>query len=452
MTARRSLSLRLMAYAGAAIGLALVIAWLALGLLFERHLERQLEADLRRHGATLIAGLTLDGDGRPVVATARLDPRFDRPASGLYWRLTGPGGALRSRSLWDGTLGAPANPAGDWSVATVRGPFEPRVVRIVRAVRPDAGGPAAVVEVAADHAAVTTARRAFAGDLAIFQAVLWAALTLAAWLQVRLGLRPLAQVGDSLAALRVDPDARLDAGRRPVEIAPLIEAINSLADARAADMIRARQRARDLAHALKTPLTALRAQIDSVEGGAGRELAASLSLLSTAIDSELARSQVTASLGARQSVAARRVIDRLIPVLARTDRGASLTFEVAVDEAITLPMAEDAALEAFGALLDNAVRYARRTIRVSGGTGPAGVAIRIADDGPGIPAAWRDQALRRGARLDESSPTHGLGLAIAGDFIEASGGRLTLADADGDGLEVIATWRADQSGPPTAAS
>lgn len=440
MTGRRSLSLRLMAYAAGAIGLSLVIAWLALGLLFERHLERQLEADLRRHGTALIAGLTLDPGGRPVLATAPLDPRFDRPASGLYWRLASPGGALRSRSLWDGGLGAPANPAGTWTVETLKGPFEARIVRIVRVVRPDAGGPVAVVEVAADHAAVTNARRAFAGDLAIFLAVLWAALTLAAWLQVRLGLRPLAEVRQRLAALRVDPDARFDAGRHPAEIAPLVEAINGLADARAGDMIRARQRARDLAHALKTPLTALRAQVDRVKGESGRDLAAGLSLLSTAIDSELARSQVTASLGARQSVPARRVIERLVPVLARTGGGADLTFEVAVADTLAIPMAEDAALEAIGALLDNAVRYARRTIRVTGEAGPAGVTIRIADDGPGIPAAWREQALRRGARLDESSPTHGLGLAIAGDFIEASGGRLTLGDTDGEGLEVIVGW------------
>ena len=58
-------------------------------------------------------------------------------------------------------------------------------MRIARAVRPDAGGPTVTIEVAADHAAVTAARVAFAGDLAIFLALLWAALTLAAWLQVR---------------------------------------------------------------------------------------------------------------------------------------------------------------------------------------------------------------------------------------------------------------------------
>jgi len=307
-------------------------------------------------------------------------------------------------------------------------------------VRPDATGPTVIVEVAADHVAVTAARWAFAGDLAIFLATLWAALTLAAWLQVRLGLRPLAEVSERLAALRADSGARFDTARHPAEIAPLVEAINGLADARGEDMVRARQRARDLAHALKTPLTALRGQAAGVKGARGRDLAASLSLLSTAIDSELARSQVLNSLAERRSAPVGRVIGRLVPVLARTERGVGLIFDVAVAEDLAIPMAEEAALEAFGALLDNAVRYARTTIRVTGAAEPAGVTVRISDDGPGIPAAWRDQALRRGARLDESSPTHGLGLAIAVDFIEASGGGLRLGGADAGGLEVVASW------------
>ena len=44
------------------------------------------------------------------------------------------------------------------------------------------------------------------------------------------------------------------------EIEPLVRAINELADAREKDLTRARRRAADLAHALKTPLAAIAAQ------------------------------------------------------------------------------------------------------------------------------------------------------------------------------------------------
>ncbi|PTE16916.1 sensor histidine kinase, partial [Cereibacter changlensis JA139] len=58
----------------------------------------------------------------------------------------------------------------------------------------------------------------------------------------------------------------------------------------------------------------------------------------------------------------------------------------------------------------------------------------IADDGPGIPAEARDRLLTRGARLDESSGGHGLGLAIAADRARAYGGTLTLEASDAGGL------------------
>jgi signal transduction histidine kinase len=127
-------------------------------------------------------------------------------------------------------------------------------------------------------------------------------------------------------------------------------------------------------------------------------------------------------------------------VLTRSERGAELAFEIDIPETLTVPMSEDAALETFGALLDNAVRHARSRVQVRGRADAEGALLEIADDGPGIPEAWREKALTRGARLDESSPTHGLGLAIARDFIEASGGTLILAGEAGEGLEVIARW------------
>lgn len=439
MPVARSLSLRLMIYAAGAVGLALVLAWLALGLLFERHAERQVEAELRRHGAALAAALTLDASQRPVLAAEPFDPRFSRPASGLYWRITAPGSELGSRSLWDGRL-PPAPAMADWRADTVDGPFEARVIRLSRTVQPDAGGPRATIEVAADHAAVTAARAAFASDLALSLAILWLALILAAGLQVWLGLRPLADVRRELATLRADPEARFDIARHPSEIVPLAAEINALADARTADLIKARDRARDLAHALKTPLTALRAQTAALPEEAARGIAQSLSLLTTAVESELARARISATPTGPRSTPARRVIERLVQVLKRTERGADLAFEIDLPETLALPMAEDAALEAFGALLDNAVRYARTRVQVRGRAEAGELWLAIADDGPGIPEGWREQALRRGARLDETSPTHGLGLAIARDFIEASGGSLSLAGEAGTGLQVIARW------------
>ena len=63
----RSLRWRLLLGAAGAILLALGVAWVFMTLLFERHLERRLEAELTRDALALVAGLSLSPDGRALV-------------------------------------------------------------------------------------------------------------------------------------------------------------------------------------------------------------------------------------------------------------------------------------------------------------------------------------------------------------------------------------------------
>src|SRR5690606_38872887 len=129
----------------------------------------------------------------------------------------------------------------------------------------------------------------------IFLAILWLALSLAAWVQVALGLRPLARLRTALDKLRRSPSERL-AAEGPAEVQPLVDAINALADAREADLDRARRRAADLAHGLKTPLAALAAQSRRARGDGATEAADGLdraiAAVRAAIEGELARTRI----------------------------------------------------------------------------------------------------------------------------------------------------------------
>ena len=439
----RSLSLRLLLFAGGAIALALVLAWVTLGLLFERHSERQLQVELERQGIALIAALRLGADGRPLLQRPLTDPRFERPGSGLYWRASAPAGELRSRSLWDGIIPPPREKeVPGWTAFNAKGPFEPEVLIVARTVRLDPAGPAMLVEVAADRRPVADARAAFGTESAYFLLLLWVALAVAAWIQVRLGLRPLRRIREDLAGMSASVDARLSADRHPVEIQPLTGAINDFAARRAADVAQARERARDLAHALKTPITALRMQIDRLDDSDRREMTHSLSLLSGAVEAELARSG-GAIIGATTTPAT--IVERLLAVISRTPDGARLDLRNDIPPALVLPMSSDAALEAFGALIDNAARHARSAVAITGGEGEGTRWIEIADDGPGIAPELRAAALGRGIRLDERGTRHGLGLSIARDFVEASQGTLTLGTAALGGLSVKLLWPAPES-------
>ena len=63
--------------------------------------------------------------------------------------------------------------------------------------------------------------------------------------------------------------------------------------------------------------------------------------------------------------------------------------------------------------------------------------VTVDDDGPGLPADKRAEALKRGRRLDETKPGSGLGLSIVTETASMYSGTVTLDDAPLGGLRVI---------------
>ena len=98
---------------------------------------------------------------------------------------------------------------------------------------------------------------------------------------------------------------------------------------------------------------------------------------------------------------------------------------------------------AFGNIIENAARYANKTIRITEHDNTDGIEIIIEDDGPGIPDDKKRDAMRPFVRLDESRNEKtggtGLGLSIAQTAIENHGGQLFLENSDLGGLKVRVT-------------
>jgi two-component system sensor histidine kinase PhoQ len=63
----------------------------------------------------------------------------------------------------------------------------------------------------------------------------------------------------------------------------------------------------------------------------------------------------------------------------------------------------------------------------------------VADDGPGIPADAAETLLQRGTRLDESTPGHGIGLAIVREIVHSYGGEITIGRSTLGGAEITVT-------------
>jgi signal transduction histidine kinase len=252
----------------------------------------------------------------------------------------------------------------------------------------------------------------------------------------------LAAVSHRLA--RGELDARADAAA-PAELGVVAEAVNGLA-ARIAELLREeRETVADLAHRVRTPLTALRLDAEALpDPEQAARIGAGVDAVQRSVTQaiELARRRGSGPNAGRTGSDAAAVVRERVAfwaVLAEdTDR------ETAVDIAPgPLPVALGAAdLGAcVDALLGNVFAHTPDgtafTVRLAARPG-GGARLVVADAGPGLPAG--NSALRRGASGADSS---GLGLDIARRTADQAGGRLTLGRAAAGGLEVVV-----ELGPP----
>ena len=98
-------------------------------------------------------------------------------------------------------------------------------------------------------------------------------------------------------------------------------------------------------------------------------------------------------------------------------------------------------LELAGNLLDNACKWCEHEVRIRVQTAEdaGGLLLVVSDDGPGIPEEAADALLQRGMRLDESTPGHGIGLAVVKDIARSYGGQLSIGRAALGGAEIVVT-------------
>ncbi len=99
--------------------------------------------------------------------------------------------------------------------------------------------------------------------------------------------------------------------------------------------------------------------------------------------------------------------------------------------------------ELAGNLIDNACKWCNSTVHVrvqaadSSGKNPTGMRLAVADDGAGIPPEAAEMLLQRGTRMDQSTPGHGIGLAIVKDIAHSYGGEITIGESSLGGAEII---------------
>ena len=426
---QRSLSLGLIA---GLLVLALLLVQTSLWL-FEAGLKRNLESNLREETEGLLIAIVKGPDGIRLD-TQRLNPRYQRPFSGHYFRIELPDRTWRSRSLWDAT---PAWPERSGLAAKLlEGPQQQRLLAYRAEYRRD--GQPIVISVAQDYTPILDSfARVRLSGLGLVGLALLVFLLLQRY-AMALAFRPLERARQQIAQLQQGQRQQLDS-QAPVELQPLVEQINRLLTQTEETLQRSRHALGNLGHALKTPLAVLGNLIQREELIAHPQLHAALQEQLAQIQQRISRELTRARLAGDVLPGAHFDCGIELPALLDTlrmihPRGIRLSWTAPDD--CRLPWDREDMLELLGNLLDNACKWTHSEVRLNIERNLDGYVLRVEDDGPGIPPAERSRVLDRGFRLDERAEGHGLGLGIAQDILAAWHGKMSLQDSALGGLQV----------------
>jgi signal transduction histidine kinase len=195
----------------------------------------------------------------------------------------------------------------------------------------------------------------------------------------------------------------------------------------------------NVAHELRTPVTALRAQLENIvdgvrpaDGQAHAELLARAEHLGRLVDDllDLARADASVVTVYREPVDLRVLVDEIAAEVAAARPGHRLLNRV--PETLVVDADRGRLRQALANLVDNAARHAAGTVEVRACRRGRDTVVEVADDGPGIPTHEREAVFRRfhtGASGPAAGGGTGLGLAIARWAILLHGGRLAVADS-----------------------
>ena len=183
-----------------------------------------------------------------------------------------------------------------------------------------------------------------------------------------------------------------------------------------------------VSHDLRTPLTRLRLGLAMLDDDDAEPLLRDVADMQGMLDEFLDFAKGAAE-GEPVDIDPFAMVETIVAEARRAGRDVTLMARDGVGRG-TVQLREVAMRRAVDNLISNGVRYGARA-EVSVMLSDKTLRIRVEDDGPGIPEAQREQAMRPFTRLDPSRNQNkgggvGLGLAIAVDIARSHGGVLRL--------------------------
>lgn len=430
----------------------LTVAGFLLMQLFRTSVERNFDARLGSFLDVLLVSVELNKQGQLVNRRPLPDAQFSLPLSGWYWQVLPQRGqvehSIGSESLLEQRLPVEQSlksARSDRGIAnySLQGPSGKKLRVVDRLIVLSDAGQVFTVMVAGDEQVVARDVSAFNRTLVIALGILAFGLVAAAFVQVRFGLGPLRSLREGLIAVRAGKEKRLQ-GEYPDEIQPVADELNLLLENNDEVVDRARIQVGNLAHALKTPLSVISNEASLFPGELADHVTHQAQTMRDQINMYLDRARRAARA---RTLSSTTMVEPVLGSLARTLKRVNHERNIIVDVQCS-PNArfrgeKQDLEEMIGNLLENAFKFAETRIDLHAiwrasemDEGRVWIDIIVADDGPGLTLQQRQEAVKRGHRIDESKPGSGLGLHIVSETAGMYGGKIKLDLSTLGGLEV----------------
>jgi signal transduction histidine kinase len=266
-----------------------------------------------------------------------------------------------------------------------------------------------------------------------------------AWYVSRRLVKPvlgLSRAADEVAAGDYDVEVPAHA---PGEIGHLAERFDQMAHRLAEAEALERNFLMSVSHELRTPLTAIRGHVSALREGLVKDTATrehSLEVVAAEAERlerlvgdilDLAKLDAHRFTVLHEEVDMEQLLERAYETFSDEARRRSIDYRVDVQVRPVIVSDGDRVLQIVGNLLSNAFRATPDGGRIRLGLGQSNGTIRVSveDNGPGIPAAKREQVFR--AFVSDGAGGTGLGLAIAKELSGALGGRIDVESVVGRG-------------------
>ena len=410
--------------------------------------EQAREDILEGHLMQLLAAAEPNDDGALSLPVDLFESRFNSIGSGLYAELIGsddkvlwqsrsalglelpagsppqPGQLVFAReALADGTPLLTLSLAVQWEFPG--GELKPYVFKVSESLD-------------SFNAQIAKFRRQLFGWFAAVALIMLLAISVL----MRSLLRPLRQIETEIG--EIEEGSRVSLSEDfPTELTGVARNMNLLIGSERARSDRYRKTLDNLAHSLKTPLAAVRTLInDAGDHGFSDRVNEQVDRMDEIVRYQLRKPSASTDNLVLTLVPVAGETERLVSGLKKVYRDKDPTIETHVSPDVRYRGDTGDFLELAGNLIDNACKWCRKLVRVT--IAPAdnnrgGLVLRVEDDGPGIPDGAADSLMQRGTRLDESTPGHGIGLAIVKDIARSAGGTLSIRSSSLGGAEVVVT-------------